>query len=108
MFHCLVGVWVIEQRAIMLSATVRSPTVIYQLKRTGVRSETKTCMVKYFMTWKTCSNAESVSMVYRRSNNGPMINPPNVQGGSNMALSRVVLQMSHIDKKNLHVRGGHI
>ena len=27
MFHCPVGVWVIEQRAIMLSATVRSPTV---------------------------------------------------------------------------------
>ena len=27
MFHCPVGVWVIEQRAIMLSTTVRSPTV---------------------------------------------------------------------------------
>ena len=27
MFHCPVGVWVIEQRAIILSATVRSPTV---------------------------------------------------------------------------------
>ena len=27
MFHCPVGVWIIEQRAIMLSATVRSPTV---------------------------------------------------------------------------------
>ena len=27
-FDCPVGVWVIEQRAIMLSATVRSPTVI--------------------------------------------------------------------------------
>ena len=26
-FDCPVGVWVIEQRAIMLSATVRSPTV---------------------------------------------------------------------------------
>ena len=34
MFHCPVGVWVIEQHAIILSATVRSPTVvlyIYQL-----------------------------------------------------------------------------
>ena len=29
MFHCPVGVWVIEQRAIILSATVRSPTVIH-------------------------------------------------------------------------------
>ena len=28
MFHCPVGVWVIEQHAIILSATVRSPTVI--------------------------------------------------------------------------------
>ena len=28
MFHCPVGVWVIDQRAIILSATVRSPTVI--------------------------------------------------------------------------------
>ena len=27
-FDCPVGVWVIEQRAIILSATVRSPTVI--------------------------------------------------------------------------------
>ena len=27
MFHCPVGVWIIEQRAIILSATVRSPTV---------------------------------------------------------------------------------
>ena len=27
MFHCPVGVWVIEQRAIILSATVRSHTV---------------------------------------------------------------------------------
>ena len=27
MFHCPVGVWVIEQRAIILSATVRTPTV---------------------------------------------------------------------------------
>ena len=27
MFHCPVGVWVIEQHAISLSATVRSPTV---------------------------------------------------------------------------------
>ena len=27
MFHYPVGVWVIEQRAIMLSAAVRSPTV---------------------------------------------------------------------------------
>ena len=27
-FDCPVGVWVIEQRAIMLSATVRSPTVL--------------------------------------------------------------------------------
>ena len=30
MFHCPVGVWVIEQRAIILSATVRSPTVVLQ------------------------------------------------------------------------------
>ena len=29
MFHCPVGVWVIEQHAIILSTTVRSPTVIY-------------------------------------------------------------------------------
>ena len=28
MFHCPVGVWVIEQHAIILSATVRSPTMI--------------------------------------------------------------------------------
>ena len=28
MFRCPVGVWVIEQRAIMLNATVRSPTVM--------------------------------------------------------------------------------
>ena len=27
MFHCPVGVWVIEQRAIISNATVRSPTV---------------------------------------------------------------------------------
>ena len=27
MFHCPVEVWVIEQHAIILSATVRSPTV---------------------------------------------------------------------------------
>ena len=27
MFHCPVGVWVIEQHAKILSATVRSPTV---------------------------------------------------------------------------------
>ena len=27
MFHCPVGVWNIEQRAIISSATVRSPTV---------------------------------------------------------------------------------
>ena len=27
MFHCPVGVWVIEQHAIISSATVRSPTV---------------------------------------------------------------------------------
>ena len=31
MFHCPVGVWVIEQHAIILRATVRSPTVyLYQ------------------------------------------------------------------------------
>ena len=30
MFHCPLGVWVIEQRAIILSATVRSPTVIFK------------------------------------------------------------------------------
>ena len=29
MFHCPEGVWVIEQRAIILSATLRSPTVVY-------------------------------------------------------------------------------
>ena len=29
MFHCPMGVWVIEQRAIIFSATVRSPTVIF-------------------------------------------------------------------------------
>ena len=28
MFHCPVGVWVIEQHAIILSATVRPPTVM--------------------------------------------------------------------------------
>ena len=28
MFHCLVGVWVIEQHAIILSATVRPPTLL--------------------------------------------------------------------------------
>ena len=28
MHHCPVGVWVIEQRAIILSGTVRAPTVI--------------------------------------------------------------------------------
>ena len=28
MFHCPVGFWVIEQHAIILGATVRSPTVI--------------------------------------------------------------------------------
>ena len=28
MFHCPVGIWVIEQRAIILNATVRSPTVM--------------------------------------------------------------------------------
>ena len=28
MFHCPVGVWVIEQHATILSATVRSPTVV--------------------------------------------------------------------------------
>ena len=28
MFHCPVGVWVIGQHAIILSATVRSPTVL--------------------------------------------------------------------------------
>ena len=31
MFHCPVGVWVIEQRAIIVSATVRSPTVRIQV-----------------------------------------------------------------------------
>ena len=31
MFHCPVEVWVIEQRAIILSATVRSPTVYIEL-----------------------------------------------------------------------------
>ena len=31
MFHCPVEVWVIEQRAIIFSATVRSPTVLYSL-----------------------------------------------------------------------------
>ena len=31
MFHCPVGVWVIEQHAIILSATVRSPTVLLLL-----------------------------------------------------------------------------
>ena len=33
MFHCPVGVWVIEQRAIILSATVRSPTVKWPVTR---------------------------------------------------------------------------
>ena len=28
MFHCPVGVWVIEEHAIILSATVRSPAVL--------------------------------------------------------------------------------
>ena len=32
MFHCPVEVWVIEQRAIILSATVRSPTVWFSPK----------------------------------------------------------------------------
>ena len=32
MFHCPVGFGVIEQHAIILSATVRSPTVIYGIK----------------------------------------------------------------------------
>ena len=31
MFHCPVGVRVIEQRAIILSVTVRSPTVFVEL-----------------------------------------------------------------------------
>ena len=33
MFHCPVGVWVIEQHAIILSATVRSPTVTLSVER---------------------------------------------------------------------------
>ena len=36
MFHCPVGVWVIEQRAIILSATVRSPTVIIAIERSSL------------------------------------------------------------------------
>ena len=35
MLHCPVGVWVIEQHAIILSATVRSPTVILQMSCAG-------------------------------------------------------------------------
>ena len=33
MFHCPVGVWVIEQHAMILNATVRSPTVSLQSKQ---------------------------------------------------------------------------
>ena len=33
MFHCPVGFWVIEQHAIILSATVRSPTVPIDFQR---------------------------------------------------------------------------
>ena len=36
MFHCPVGVWVIEQCALILSATVRSPTVFTQGPQTKV------------------------------------------------------------------------
>ena len=38
MYHCPVGIWVIEQHAIILSATVRSPTVVYQDLRRRVVS----------------------------------------------------------------------
>ena len=31
MFHCPVGVWVIEQHAIIVCATVRSPTVVLDM-----------------------------------------------------------------------------
>ena len=32
MFHCPMGVWVIEQRAVILIDTVRAPTVISEFK----------------------------------------------------------------------------
>ena len=41
MFHCPVGVWVIEQREIILNATVRSPTVI--LRHVSGSTLTETC-----------------------------------------------------------------
>ena len=44
MFHCPVGVCVIEQRAIILSATVRSPTVLIQVP----------LYIDNFMSHKTC------------------------------------------------------
>ena len=46
MFHCPVGVWVIEQHAIILSATVRSPAVYMGLWTTEYRE-----MFAYFGTF---------------------------------------------------------
>ena len=39
MFHCPVGVWVIEQHAIILSATVRSPTVVLATKSSNASQQ---------------------------------------------------------------------
>ena len=46
MFHCPVGFWVIEQHAIILSATVRYPTVS-QVQTVGSIKELKNIFVFY-------------------------------------------------------------
>ena len=51
MFHCPVGVWVIEQRAMILSATVRYPTV-------GNVLVTHSVLVIYIWKRPGCSHCE--------------------------------------------------
>ena len=55
MFHCSVGVWVIEQHAIILSATVRSPTVVLFSHKAGVKAHNK--MQSYWMQLINHNNA---------------------------------------------------
>ena len=59
MFRCPVGVWVIEQRAIMLNATVRSPTVINVIAYEGatyIKDFTVSLFVYLFLNCYSYSN----------------------------------------------------
>ena len=74
MFHCPVEVWVIEQRAIILSATVRSPTVITATRGGGVANDSMWLWAKGTVAWPELDGTRIVVLVMANRWHTPSIN----------------------------------